>query len=46
MALVHFIATVRADVVNFEYHLDQLRGEAYLLLLADERLNDVLLPHV
>ena len=36
----------KTDVVDLENHLHQLRGQVDLLLLANQRLNYVLLLHV
>ena len=36
----------RMDVVNFQDHADELRGQRYLLLLAGESFDDILLLHV
>eukprot|EP00050_Salpingoeca_kvevrii_P010683 m.9769 g.9769 ORF g.9769 m.9769 type:complete len:527 (-) comp3015_c0_seq2:171-1751(-) len=40
------LAAVDADVVNLQNHLDELRRQADLLLLADESFNNALLAHV
>lgn len=40
------VVIVRADVVDLEDHLDELRGKHDLLLLATQSLNHTLLLHV
>ena len=34
------------NIINFQYHLDNLSGEQDLLLLSNQSFKDILLPHV
>jgi hypothetical protein len=34
------------NIINFQYHLDNLGSEQDLLLLSNQSFKDILLPHV